>query len=137
MTAVGKIPSATGAFSKLKGIFIKIIPFIGIAIGFFSYPFVHRPISHFLDTIFVKMGLNRPRTGDVGIFSKVDMGQYIVHIPTGLIMALIAGGAGLLLKHFFGGGIIDIVGNFLIGVSVGFFISALYFPIAEDVWKWW
>lgn len=119
------MPSATGAFGKLKSFFIKVIPVIGVVIGFFIAPFIMQPIATWMHGMI----------GDIEpagqITASGHLTEYLWWIPAGLVV-----GGGLGIGGYFMKSLSEMAGNFLIGMGVGAFLFALYAPFAENIWKW-
>lgn len=110
----------------MKGILIKIIPLIGVAIGILSVGMIGKPIASAIRTFLItKFNVSE---GPGGAFAASDFKQLMWWAPTGFILGMIAGGIGLFVK-----GINDTAGNFVIGLGVGFFIGSLIIPFAEDI----
>lgn len=118
------LPSATGAFGKLKTLFTKIIPFIGAGIGFFVGPWI---IGRLIGMIEAKFG----KTGTKGTIESLT--EYMYAIPAGLIA-----GGGVGIMGYFARSLSPMLGNFVIGVATGLFLFALYYPWRNEVnWYWW
>lgn len=128
-----KIDSPSGMFGKLKGLFEKLIPFIGVAVGFFASYHICKPISSWFWSFFQdKLGL---RPGAEGAFVFRDFAELLAWIPAGLIVAIVS----TVIAHFLGsGGFLGYISGFLKGFAVGIMIGCLYIPFSEDIgFKWW
>ena len=127
-----KVPSVSGAFSKLKSIFEKIIPFIGIIVGFFVGPWVIQPVAGWIADKLKVAGISDPDSRSI----RGNLIQYAHFLPAGLIVGIPIGLGGTIIKSF--GDIFNLVGNFAIGFAVGLFLFCLYAPLSDDIgFGWW
>lgn len=126
-----ELPSPTSAFSKLKGLFMKLIPLIGGVIGFFISGIITKPVSAGVDRLFSKFGFKRQ--AERGFFNTTDFQQLMIQIPAALIVAGIIAAAAMLLKGLIDNEVVGIIGNFMLGLAVGILIGNLYGPFQEDV----
>lgn len=127
-----ELPSPTSAFDRLKSLFTKLIPILGMIVGVIAIGRIGAPIASaifkFLNTQF---GVSKSGSLTAGV-SSADIMQLAWWVPTGMIVGGIAAVIGGFLRSA-GGDIMSMIGNFALGFAAGALLGSFLIPFHEDI----
>lgn len=128
---MAELPSPTTAFSKLKELLMKLLPVFGVIVGIMAFSFIGKPIVKVIRDFMVNK-LKFKQSSTSGAFVSGDFHELLWWVPAGIILGSITFVIGSFVKGF-GGDIGAAIGNFMLGMGLGFLIGGVIIPFAEDI----